>query len=88
MITLRPAWPTSRGDDWIVLDDGKAVGRMYEDHGSPTPWFWCLSGAAENASQLGIANTGRAATLEGAKAAFRWSYEQWIKRRAAASKPA
>jgi len=37
---------------------------------------------------LVLTNTGRAGTLEGADAAFRWSYEQWIKRRDSGLQPA
>lgn len=78
-LTLRPALP-DRANDWCVYDDGRVVGRMYEDRSSPAPWFWCLLGAAEKAAELGVVGTGRAPTLEAAKAAFRWSYEQWLAR--------
>ena len=41
-------------------------------------WFWALNEAAGDAHKAGVRTSGRAATLAGAKTAFRASYEAWL----------
>jgi hypothetical protein len=86
MLTLRPAWPRPNANDWSVFDDGETVGRIYDDRAAHLPegrWFWALNEAAGDAHQAGVRTSGRAATLEAAKAAFRASfdgYRAWLAR--------
>jgi len=59
-------------NDWVVIEDGTEIGRVYEDQAAPTAdvrWFWAhwLMGSAREA---GLRTHGRAATLEDAKAQF------------------
>jgi hypothetical protein len=57
------------------------VGRIYEDRAAHLPegrWFWALNEAAGDAHEAGARTSGRAATLAGAKFAFRASYEAWL----------
>ena len=69
-LTLHPtrieASPAFAGlEDWDVLDDGKPVGRIYEQHVPARPdlaWFWSITG---------LSTSGTTATLDEAKAAFR-----------------
>ena len=83
MLTLRPAWPRPNTNDWSVFDNGETVGRIYEDRAAHLPegrWFWALNEAAGDAHQAGVRTSGRAATLDHAKAAFRASldgYKAW-----------
>ena len=79
-LTLRPTGLSPRPDanDWTILDEGVMVGRIYEDHAAHLPegrWFWALNEAAGDAHEAGVRASGRAATLAGAKTAFRASYE-------------
>ena len=82
-LTLRPTGLSSRPDanDWTIHDGGVMVGRIYEDHAAHLPegrWFWALNEAAGGAHKAGVRTSGRAATLVGAKSAFRASYEVWL----------
>jgi hypothetical protein len=86
MLTLRPTWPRPNANDWTILNDGVVVGRIYENHAAHLPegrWFWALNEAAGDAHQAGVRTSGRAATLGGAKTAFRASldgYRAWLAR--------
>jgi hypothetical protein len=82
-LILRPTGLSPRPDanDWTIHDDGMMVGRIYEDHAAHLPegrWFWALREAASDDHQAGVRTSGRAATLAGAKTAFRASYEAWL----------
>jgi hypothetical protein len=77
-LTLRPTWPGSAGTDWTIFDNGQPVGRIYIDHGAPTPWLWCLNETAGKAHQVGIRGSGRAEKLGEAKVAFQAAYDRWL----------
>jgi hypothetical protein len=74
MLTLRrtglssPAYQDSL--DYIITEDGRAIGRMYEDrHSKPElRWFWSITVYVN--PMLGIATSGRAASIGEAKAHF------------------
>ena len=74
MLTLRPTGlsPPIYHDqlDYEVIEDGRAVGRMYEDkHALPElRWFWSITVFV--GYRPGVTTSGRAATLEEAKARF------------------
>ena len=79
-LTLRPTGLSPRPDanDWTIHDDGVMVGRIYEDHAAHLPegrWFWALNEAAGDAHRAGVRTSGRAATLDLAKADFRAHWE-------------
>jgi len=74
MLTLRrtglssPAYQDSL--DYIITEDGRDVGRLYEDrHSKPElRWFWSITLYVN--PMLGITTSGRAASIEEAKAQF------------------
>jgi hypothetical protein len=74
MLTLRPTGlssPVYRDQlDYIVIEDGRAVGRLYEDrHTLPNlRWFWSITVYVD--PKQGINTSGRAASLDEAKAQF------------------
>jgi hypothetical protein len=80
-LTLRPTGLSRDPNaiDWNVFDGGtQPVGRIYEDPAAPSDdvrWFWALQ--IVGASRAGVDTSGRAATLDEAKAAFRRNYEAW-----------
>jgi hypothetical protein len=60
-----------KANDWVVLEDGVDIGRIYEVNAAPPEdvrWFWAhqLLGPATEKVQT----HGRAATFEDAKAQF------------------
>jgi hypothetical protein len=73
-LTLRPtglASPAYRDwADYIVLEDGRAVGSIYEDrHTLPNlRWFWSITVYVD--PKQGINTSGSAASLQEAKAQF------------------
>ena len=73
-LTLRPtglASPAYRDwADYIVLEDGRAVGRIYEDrHTLPNlRWFWSITVYVD--PKQSVTTSGRAASLDEAKAQF------------------
>jgi hypothetical protein len=64
--------------DWVVIDDGREVGRLYEDRHAPPEMRWFWSFIAIGAHRAGIRTNGRAATLEEAKEQFRTNYRKWL----------
>jgi hypothetical protein len=74
MLTLRRSGLSSPAYrdwlDYVVLQDGRAIGRMYEDrHSRPElRWFWSITVYVN--PKLGITTSGRAASIEEAKAQF------------------
>ena len=74
MITLRPSGLSSSAyrdwGDYIVLEDGRAVGRIYEDRHTllDLRWFWSITVYVD--PKQGIITSGRAASLDEAKAQF------------------
>jgi hypothetical protein len=83
MLTLRPTGlspPVYRDQlDYIVIEDGRAIGRMYEDwHALPElRWFWSITVFV--GYRPGVTTHGRTPTLEEAKAQF---LSNWQKCRA------
>jgi hypothetical protein len=83
-LTMRPTGLASPAyahlQDWTVLDDGGAVGRLYEDGSLSTPpelrWFWSVVVYVPPAA--GIVTSGKVPTLEGAKAQFEAALRQWL----------
>jgi hypothetical protein len=61
-------------EDWTIFEDGREVGRMYEDGSASTPpelkWSW----PSWSTLDRGIVTSGKAPTLEHAKRAFRRSW--------------
>ena len=62
--------------DYVIVEDGPDVGRLYEDRQSHPElrWFWSITIYVD--PKLGIATSGRAATIERAKEQFRHSWER------------
>ena len=62
-------------EDYIVIEDGQVIGRIYEMLHVPADvrWFWSITEYVDPG--LGITTNGRAPTLEEAKARFKstWS---------------
>jgi hypothetical protein len=79
-LTLRPTGlssPVYKDQlDYTVIEDGREIGRMYEDrHGRPElRWFWSITVYVD--PKLGIRMDGRTTTLENAKEQFRRSWER------------
>ena len=83
-LTLRPTGLSRdpNAQDWCIYDGGtEPVGRVYEDRTAPTEasrWAWFLQ--VTDAHEAGVETSGRAATLDEAKAAFKENhdgYQQW-----------
>src|SRR5262249_4649057 len=80
-LTLRPTRLSDdpNDQDWCIYDGGtEPVGRIYADQAAPNEasrWAWFLQ--VTDAFRSGVKTTGRAATLDAAKAEFRASYEGW-----------
>ena len=79
-LTLRPAGLSSQAYadwlDYIVYDDGKPVGRIYEDRCAwpELKWFWSITAFVP--LSLGTKTNSRTSTIESAKAEFKASWEQ------------
>jgi hypothetical protein len=56
--------------DYVIVEDGRDVGRLDEDrHSKPElRWFWSITVYVN--PNLGIVTSGRAPSLDGAKAEF------------------
>jgi hypothetical protein len=73
-LTLRPtglASPAYRDQlDYTVIEDGREIGRLYEDRNARPElrWFWSITVFV--GSRPGIATHSRTATIEEAKAQF------------------
>ena len=73
MLTLKPSG-LSEADDYLVLEDGMEIGRIYRSPGAPAgapAWFW---GNLKTPNRPGV-DRGWAVDLETAKAAFRTAWE-------------
>jgi hypothetical protein len=62
--------------DYIVIDAGREVGRIYEDPHASQSWFWSI--IVIGARHAGIETSGRAATIEEAKEQFQANYQRWL----------
>ena len=73
-LTLRPAGLSSPAYrdwlDYVIVEDGRDVGRLYEDrHSRPKyRWFWSITVYVD--PKRGITTSGRASSIEEAKALF------------------
>jgi hypothetical protein len=75
-LTMRPtgghASVYADRQDWTIFDDGKPVGRIYENAGASRPadlrWFWSVTVYVD--PMAGITTSGNVPTLERAKAEF------------------
>ena len=74
--------------DCVVYDDGRPIGRIYEDrHALPElRWYWSLT--ALGSGHAGLPTSGRAPTLEAAKAELAASFRIWLVRTQAPRKAA
>jgi hypothetical protein len=74
MLKLRPTGLSSPAYrdwlDYVIVEDGRDVGRIYEDrHRRPElRWFWSITIYVN--PMLGITTSGRTPTLDEAKAQF------------------
>ena len=88
-LTLRPAGLSSPAFadwlDYVIVEDGRDVGRLYEDRHSPPEyrWFWSITIYVN--PMLGIVTSGRAPSLDEAKAQF---LTNWQKCRTDSTPPA
>ena len=73
-LTLRPTGLSSPAYrdwlDYVIVADGRAVGRIYEDRHSLPDLRWFCSITVDVDPKQGIITSGRAASLEEAKAQF------------------
>jgi hypothetical protein len=62
--------------DYVIVENDRDVGRLYEDrHSRPElRWFWAISIYVD--PKLGITASGRAASLEEAKAQFLTNWQK------------
>ena len=85
LLTMRPTGGHSPvcadRQDWTVLDEGQPVGRIYEDTSASTStdlrWSWSITVYVW--PDAGIATSGKAATLDQAKAEFQRNWIAWSK---------
>ena len=74
MLTLRPTGLSSPAYrswlDYVIVEDGRDVGRLYEDrHSRPKyRWFWSITVYVD--PKRGITTSGRASSIEEAKVLF------------------
>ena len=84
-LTLRPTGLSSPAYadqiDYVIAEDGRDVGRLYEDRSGPPEyrWFWSITLYID--PKLGIVTSGRAPTIEEAKAQFLASWQRCRKLR-------
>jgi hypothetical protein len=84
-LTLRPTGGPSRvhqhRPDWTIFDEGKPVGRIYEDTSASTSadLRWCWSIRTYVQPNAGIRTGGRVPTLGQAKTEWLRSWIAWRK---------
>jgi hypothetical protein len=80
MLTLRPTGLSSPAYrdwlDYVIVADGDDVGRLYEDRNSRPElrWFWSITVYVN--PKLGIITSGRAASMDEAKAQFLTNWQK------------
>ena len=80
LLTMRPTGGHSPvyedRQDWTICEDGRPVGRIYEDASESTPaelrWFWSITVYVH--PDAGITTSGKASTLDRVKAEFQRSW--------------
>ena len=91
MLTLRPTGLSSPAYrdllDYVIVEDGRDVGRVYEDRNSRPElrWFWSITVYVN--PKLGITTSGRAASIEEAKARFLTNWQKCRADSTPASRP-
>jgi hypothetical protein len=81
MLTLRPTGLSSPAYwdwlDYVIVEDGRDVGLVYEDrHNRPElRWFWSITIYVN--PKRGITTSGRASSLEEAKAQFLANWQKY-----------
>jgi hypothetical protein len=62
--------------DYIIVEDGRDIGRMYEDRHAKAElrWFWSITVYVK--PMMGITTSGRAASIEAAKAEFLTNWQK------------
>jgi hypothetical protein len=89
MLSLRPTGLSSPAyrdwADYIIIQNGRAVGRVYEDRHVRPELRWCWSITVFVGSRPGISTHGGTATMEEAKAQFLANWQQY---RAVSTPPA
>ena len=80
MLTLRPTLSSPAYWDWldyVIVEDGRDVGLVYEDrHNRPElRWFWSITIYVN--PKRGITTSGRASSLEEAKAQFLANWQKY-----------
>ena len=77
-LTLHRSLSTAYRDwlDYVIVNDGRYVGRLYEDRRSrpASRWFWAITIYVN--PKLGITTSGRAPNLEQAKVRFMLSWSK------------
>jgi hypothetical protein len=81
-LTMRPtdldrSPATADLDDWIVLDDGRPIGRIYQRHAGKRGRGVVLVDYYLRRTARGAEHKRMAETLDAAKTAFRDSYDKW-----------
>ena len=73
--------------DYIIVEDGRDVGRLYEDRNSRPElrWFWSITVYVN--PMLGITTSGRAGRIEDAKAQFLTNWQKCRADSTPASRP-
>ena len=61
-------------DEWDVLDNGRAVGRLYQAY-TELIWRWSITEYVDPRS--GLRTSGMTQTFDAAKAAFGDTWDQW-----------
>jgi hypothetical protein len=64
-------------DDYDVLSEGRAVGRIFRSSSAPQdrPWMWTITGAVVAPR---LPSHGFTATLDDAKMAFAQTWRKWL----------
>jgi hypothetical protein len=84
-LSKRKTDPTSPAHaDWfdcVVCEGGRKIGRIYEDRNAlpELRWYWSLT--VLGACHVEIPTSGRAPTLDEAKAQFEASFKKWLLRK-------
>jgi hypothetical protein len=82
-LTMRPTGGNSPvyvdRQDWTIFDDGKPVGRMYEDASTSAPRRPALVLVGHVNPRAGIVTSGKVPTLQEAKVQFEARTWRWLR---------